>query len=67
MEGILCLGWTDNNAVMALTTVHTVNEVTDEVERNRRRPTAKSAATSNARKAFDGAGQVLPIPRTVDD
>lgn len=61
------MGWTDNNAVMALTTVHTVNEVTDEVERNRRRPAGKSTGAKNARKAFDGARQVLPIPRTIDD
>lgn len=55
VDGVLCLGWTDNNAVLALTTVHAVHLVTDAVLKNRQSQAGKSTGAENARKALDHA------------
>ena len=33
VDEVLCLGWIDNNTVLSLSTVHTVNKVADYVKR----------------------------------
>ncbi len=56
VDGVLCLGWIDNNTVLSLSTVHTVNQVADRVTRWRKRPQATSTNATNARKPFEHIG-----------
>jgi uncharacterized protein YdeI (YjbR/CyaY-like superfamily) len=52
---VLCLGWQDNSIVLFLSTVHTVHNVTDLIERERRRPNKTSTNAAMVRKAFGDA------------
>ena len=68
MDDVLCLGWIDNNAVIALRTVHTVDQVDDLVVRLRRRPPLTSTNASNARVPFERNSRAyLPIPKFIYD
>ncbi len=69
VDEVLCLGWIDNNTVLSLSTVHTVNKVADHVKRWRRRPQQTSSNATNARKPFNGKGPraELAIPRYIDE
>lgn len=69
VDGVLCLGWIDNNTVLSLSTVHTVNQVADNVRRWRKRPQETSINAANARKPFNGLGAraELEIPRYIDE
>lgn len=42
-DGMLCIGWTNNNAVLMLTTVHSISEESDLVIRLRKQPSATSS------------------------
>jgi len=65
---VLCLGWQDNNIVLALSTIHTVHTAQDLVEKERRRPTKTSTNGSTTWKAFgDNSRMTMPIPRLIDD
>ncbi len=69
VDQVLCLGWIDNNTVLSLSTMHTVNRVADVVERWRKRPLATSTFARESRKPFEGMGArvELAIPRYIDD
>ncbi|KAL8739891.1 MAG: hypothetical protein Q9190_007350, partial [Brigantiaea leucoxantha] len=68
VDDVLCLGWIDNNTVLALPTVHTVNQAGDVKLRWRRRPADTSTNAKNARKPFsDQPRAELEIPRCIDD
>lgn len=42
VRDVLCVAWCDNNVVSALTTAHTVHNVTNTVTRLRKRPSSTS-------------------------
>lgn len=68
VDGVLCLGWIDNNVVLAFTTIHIVNSSTDSVERLRRRPAGKASHILAVRKAFGNKSQAeMNIPRMIND
>jgi len=68
VDGVLCLGWIDNNTVLSLSTVHTVNQVTDVIKRWRKRPAATSSNATIARIPFDGHVRAeLEVPRYIND
>ena len=69
IDGVLCLGWLDNNAVLSMTTVHTVHEVSDITMRWRKRPVDTSTNARQSRKPFEGIGARTeqPIPRYIDE
>ena len=69
VDDVLCLGWIDNNTVLSLSTVHTVNQVADLVKRWRKRPQDTSTNARITRKPFEniGARAELEIPRYIDD
>jgi hypothetical protein len=67
-DDVLCFAWQDNNIVIGLTTVHTVNQAEDLVKRQRRRPGEKSTSASTTRPVFgDKPTKILPIPTIIDD
>ncbi len=69
VEGVLCLGWIDNNTVLSLSTIHIVDRVTDVLKRWRRRPLLTSSNAAVSRKPFEGIGvrAELEIPRYIDE
>jgi len=68
VDDVLCVGWQDNNLVLGLTTVHTVDRAEDEVTRWRRRPAKTSTNAATARKVFGDLARVeLDIPVFIDD
>ncbi len=69
VDGVLCLSWIDNNTLLSLSTVHTVNKVADAVTRWRRRPQATFTNATNVRKPFEGLGPraELKIPRYINE
>ena len=65
---VLCLGWQDNNMVFGLTTIHTVNQPTDLIERMRKRPRKTSTNAAIVRPVFgDSHRKVIAIPRFIDE
>jgi hypothetical protein len=68
VEDVLCFAWQDNNIVLGLTTIHTVNKTGDYVERERRRPQITSTNGALVRREFgDQAIKNMLIPRFIDD
>lgn len=69
VDRVLCIAWINNNAVLALSTVHTVNQVHDVILKWRKRPAPTSTNAINARKPFEGRGAraELEIPRFIND
>ena len=60
--------WQDNNAVLAITTVHSVHREEDQVGRLRRRPKATSINTALSWPVFEGEStKWLRIPKAIDD
>jgi hypothetical protein len=63
--------WQDNNAVIAITTAHSLHRPEDQVVRLRRRPKASSSAAKITLPVFgtgkDNATKWLRIPRPIDD
>ena len=68
IDEVLCLGWIDNNTVLSLSTVYTVNKFADKIRRSRKRPAQTSTNARMTRKSFDGLGSraELEIPRYID-
>jgi hypothetical protein len=65
---VLCLAWQDNNLVLGLSTVHTVDKSTDLVERDRKRPSKTSTNAAQVRPIFgDSHTKKLFIPNYIDD
>jgi hypothetical protein len=63
-QDILCLAWQDNNIVLGLSNIHTVDKAEDFVENKRRRP-AKTSTNSRIVRDVSGTDLVkeLRIPR----
>jgi hypothetical protein len=53
VKDVLCLAWQDNNIVLALSNIHTVNRVEDFQERQRKRPAKTSTNRRIIRKVFE--------------
>jgi hypothetical protein len=65
---VLCLAWQDNNLVLGLSTVHTVDKSTDLIERDRKRPSKTSTNAAQVRPIFgDSHTKKLFIPNYIDD
>jgi Transposase IS4 len=65
---VLALCWQDNNVVMALSIIYTVDKATDLVKRERHRPNKSSTNTAIARQPFgDEVRKPLSISTFIDD
>lgn len=68
VNGVLCIGWQDNNFVLGLSTIHTVHEASSYVTRWRKRPQITSTNATSARKVFGDLSRMeLDIPAWIDD
>lgn len=68
VDNVLCFAWQDNNIVLGLTTIHTVDKTDDYIDRERRRPQKTSTNGALVRKEFgDSFIKTMPIPRFIDD
>ena len=64
----LCFLWQDNNAVLAITTAHSLHQQDDQVIRVRKRPGPKSTNAKNTLPVFGSHSTLpLPIPTAIDD
>ena len=52
VNGVLCIGWQDNNLVLGLSTIHTVHETSSQITRSRKRPQTTSTNATTACKVF---------------
>jgi hypothetical protein len=60
--------WQDNNAVLAITTAHSLHRQEDRVEVHRRRPKASSSNAVITWLVFEGESRKwLRIPEAIDD
>lgn len=68
VDDVMCLGWIDNNTVLSLSTVHTVDKASDVITKWRKRPGLTSTNAKEARKPFNGRPRaVLEVPRHIND
>ena len=68
VQDTLCLVWQDNNVVLALSNVHSVNGITDFREKVRKRPIKTSTNGRIIRQIFgDEPTKELTIPCFIDD
>jgi hypothetical protein len=68
VDNTLCLAWQDNNIVLALSNIHTINQTEDFREKVRRRPTKTSTSGRIVQKIFaDKPTKTLSIPCFIDD
>ena len=68
VQDVLCLAWQDNNIVLALSNIHTVNRTEDFREKVRKRPAKTSTNRRIIRHIFaDKPTKNLSIPRFIDD
>jgi hypothetical protein len=68
VQDVLCLAWQDNNIVLALSNIHTVNRTEDFREKVRRRPAKTSTNGRIVRHIFaDEPTKTLSIPCFIDD
>jgi len=68
VQDVLCLAWQDNNIVLALSNIHTVDRTEDFREKVRRRPAKTSTNGRIVRHIFaDEPTKSLSIPRFIDD
>ncbi len=64
----LYLAWQDNNIILALSNIHTVNQTDDFLEKLRRRPAKSSTNGRIVRQVFkDEHTKELRIPRFIND
>jgi hypothetical protein len=68
VQDVLCLAWQDNNVVLALSNIHTVDKAEDFWEKARKRSTRTSTNGRSVRRVF-GSDYVkdLQIPCFIDD
>jgi hypothetical protein len=65
---VLCLAWQDNNIVLALSNIYTVNQTEDFCEKVRKRPAKTSINGRIIRHVFaDEPTKKLSIPHFIDD
>jgi hypothetical protein len=68
VNGVLCIGWQDNNFVLGLSTIHTVHEASSWVSLKRNRPSTTSTNATITGKVFgDSPFMILDILTWVDD
>ena len=68
VDNTLCLAWQDNNIVLALSSIHTVDQVDDFRAKVRKRPAKTSTNGRIVRQIFgDKHTKELHIPRFIDD
>lgn len=68
VQDTLCLAWQDNNVVLALSNVHTVDKVDDFREKERKRPAKTSTNGRIVRRVFgESYVKELQIPCFIDD
>jgi len=68
VQDTLCLAWQDNNIVLALSNIHTVDKAEDFREKVRRRPVKTSINGRIVRRVFgDDHEKALQIPCFIDD
>ena len=68
VEDTLCLAWQDNNIVLALSNIHSVDKAEDFREKIRRRPAKTSTNGRIVRQAFgDKHAKEMQIPCFIDD
>ena len=68
VQDVLCLAWQDNNIVLALSNIHTVDRTEDFREKVRKRPAKTSTNGRIIRHIFaDAPTKSLSIPRFIDD
>jgi hypothetical protein len=68
VNDILCLAWQDNNIVLGLSNIHTVDKAEDFREKKRKRPAKTSTNGRLVRGVFgDLPVKELPIPCFIDD
>jgi hypothetical protein len=68
VDGVLCLGWQDNNFVLGLSTVHTIHEASSWVTSKRNCPSKTSTNANITREVFgDSPSIALDIPTFIDD
>ncbi len=68
VQDVLCLAWQDNNIVLGLSNIHTVDKADDFRERARKRPGKTSTNGRIVRKVFgDEYTKDLLIPCFIDD
>lgn len=68
VDGVLCIGWQDNNFVLGLSTVHTVHDASSWMTSKRYRPGSTSTNAAITGKVFgDSAFMILDILAWVDD
>ena len=65
---MLCLGWIDNNSILTLSTIHTIDQANDIVFCLHKHPVGTSTNAVSAWKLFGNeARMLLGIPRVIDD
>jgi len=68
VQDVLCLAWQDNNIVLALSNIHTVDKTEDLREKVRKRPAKTSTNGRIVRRVFgDNYVKELQIPCFIDD
>jgi hypothetical protein len=68
VQDTLCLAWQDNNIVLALSNIHTVDKAEDFRAKERRRPAKTSINGRIVREVFGNLPiKELPIPCFIDD
>jgi hypothetical protein len=68
VDGVLCIGWQDNNFVLGLSTIHIVHEASSWVNSRRNRPGPTSTNAAITRKVFGNSlFMILNILTWVDD
>jgi hypothetical protein len=68
VKDVLCLAWQDNNIVLALSNIHTVNKAEDFREKERKRPAKTSTNGRIVRRVFgEEYIKELLIPCFIDD
>jgi hypothetical protein len=68
VNGVLCIGWQDNNFVLGLSTVHTVHQASSWVTSKRNRPSETSTNANITREVFgDLPFMDLDIPTFIND
>lgn len=67
-DQVLAAIWMDNAPVTMLSTIHSINNEEDFIERNRRCPRTTSTNAANVRAVFNGQPRaLLKIPKLIDD
>jgi hypothetical protein len=68
VKDVLCLAWQDNNIILALSNIYTINKVKDFRERQRKRPAKISINKRIVKKVFgEEYTKELSIPCFIDN